>query len=74
MKVTNINRSASVDFTIPGKGGKGPTVTSIRAGESDNVDLPADDPQMQAYLHTKQISTGSEAAKPASAPAKPAAS
>ena len=73
MKITNMNRAASVDFTIPVKGGA-PKVVSIRAGESDNVDIAADDPQVQAYLHTHQITTGTEAVKAAAQAAKTTAS
>lgn len=73
MKITNMNRVASVDFTIPVKGDK-PKIVSIRAGESANVDLPADDPQVQTYLHTQQITTGADAVKAAAQAAKPAAS
>lgn len=72
MKITNMNRDRSVDFTLPQKSG-GVKVVSIRAGESDNVDIAADDPQIVALLHTQQITIGS-AAKAAAPAAKPTAS
>lgn len=73
MKVTNVNRDRVVDFTIPQKGGKPPKVVSIRPGESDDVDLPADDVQIKSLLLAGQIRTTAEAKAPAAAP-KPAAS
>lgn len=72
MKVNNVRREGSVDFTITVKGGA-PKVVSIRAGESDNVDLQEDDLQITSKLHTQQITIGS-AAKAAAPAAKPAVS
>lgn len=73
MKITNMNRDRSVDLTLPQKSG-GVKVVSIRAGESDTVDIAADDPQIVALLHTQQITTGAEAVKAAAQAAKPTAS
>ena len=73
MKVHNVRREGSVDFTIPPKGDKPVSVVSIRAGESANVDLSEDDPQISSKLHTQQITIGA-AAKAAAPAAKPAAS
>lgn len=75
MRIANINRERSVDLTIPSKDGKsGPTVESIRAGESRNVDISADDPQIKVLRHTQQILIGADVPKAAPASSKPAAS
>ncbi len=72
MKITNINRDRPVDFTLPQKSG-GVKVVSIRSGQTENVDIQADDLQVRTYLHTGQIATGAEATK-AAVPVKPAVS
>lgn len=60
MKITNVNREGgpSVDFTLAAKKGGEVKVESLRPGEARNIDILADDPQVVAYLHTRQITTG----------------
>lgn len=61
-KITNANREggASVDFTLPAKKGGTVKVESLRPGESRNIDISADDPQVVALLHTRQITLGND--------------
>lgn len=61
MKITNINREGgpSVDFTLsPKTRGGEVSVESLRPGETKNVEISSDDPQVLALLHTRQITTG----------------